>query len=164
MQKATTSLDIVNKYQSEIRQAIVNAVRITRSCVLFYSDVSLELERLIDDRDVFKQVDMALREVIDGFKLDDVVVHRIYRDPDSSSNDVVVVDFGNKLTNRQLDILREVAELFNTDFYDRFSEADYTFYDATPLFNHDRYEIYTTLHNLVRKWTGCYVEDDDNDE
>jgi len=162
MQKVTTSLDIVNKHQSEIRQAILNAVRSTRSCVLYYRDIYYELERTFTDENLLWEVDNALWEVIDGLKLGGFTIHKIYSDPDESHHDVVVVDFGDKLTEEQLHILREVATLFNTDFYDRYSEADGEFYDAMPLYFYDRTEVYTTLHNLVKMWTGCGETDTDD--
>jgi len=160
-----TGREIVEKYKQEIREAVIRAVRSTKSCVLFYRDIYDELEKLFDDREVFRQVENALWESLDGLRLGDFTIHKIYVDADESFNEVVVVDFGNRLNDRQLDILREVASLFNTEFYDRYSEAEYMFYDATPLFNRDRYEIYTTLHNLARMWLGCdWLFDDEGDE
>jgi len=144
----------VEKYQKEIRQAVINAVESTGSCVLFYSDITMELERLIDDRELYRLVEGALWESIDGLKLGDITTYRIYQDVDTSSNDVIVVTFGEGLTEKQLYILQEIAELFGTDFYDRYGEADGVFYDAMPLYHRDRTEVYTVLHNLVKMWTG----------
>ena len=144
----------VEKHQEEIRQAVINAVESTGSCVLFYGDIYYELEKLLQDEDVFRQVENALRMSIDGLRLGDVVLRRIYSDGDESANDVVVVDFGNKLTEEQVRVLREVASLYGTDFYDRYGEADGIFYDAMPLYHRDRTEVYTVLHNLVKMWTG----------
>jgi len=149
----------VEKYQKEISRAVINAVRATRSCVLFYGDIYHELEKLFQDGDVFRQVENALWESLDGFRLDGATVYKIYSDADESFNDVVVVDLGNRLTEEQVRVLKEVASLYGTDFYDRYGEADGVFYDAMPLYHRDRHEIYTTLHNLVRMWTGCGGED-----
>jgi hypothetical protein len=151
---------LVEEYRDEIRRAVVNAVKSTRSCVLFYSDIYYELEKVVEDEDTFRRVENALWEFIDGLRLGDVALHKIYADPDESFHEVVVVDFGGRLSEEQLRILREVAALFGTDFYDRYGEADGVFYDAMPLYHRDRYEIYTTLHNLVRMWTGCGGDQD----
>jgi hypothetical protein len=150
--------ELVKKYQAEITQAVINAVKLTRSCVLFYRDIYHELADIIKDEETFRSVESALWETLDGLRLGDIVLHKIYVDPDESFHEVVVVTFGKKLTEEQLRILREVASLLSTDFYDRYSEADGQFYDAMPLYFYDRTEIYTTLHNLVRKWAGCDTE------
>jgi hypothetical protein len=143
------------QYQNEIRKAIVNAVKETRSCVLFYRDIYYWLEKVFDDEDTFKKVEGALWSVLDGLRLGDMALYKIYVDPDESFHEVVVVTFGRELSEEQVKILREVASLFSTDFYDRYGEADGQFYDATPLYFYGRTEIYTTLHNLVRKWVSC---------
>jgi len=148
-------LELIEKYQSEIRGAVINAVRLTRSCVLFYRDIYYELEKVLGDEDTFRKVEGALWAMLDGLKLGDVTLYKIYVDPDDSNNDVVVVTSGKELTKEQLRVLEEVATLFGTDFYDRYSEAEGAFYDATPLFHQHREEVYVVLHNLVRLWTGC---------
>jgi len=148
-------LQIIEKYQDKIREAVVNAVRATRSCILFYKDIYHELRGVFSDEDAFREVEGALWASLDGLRLGDVVLHKIYADPDDSGNDVVVVAFGRELTKEQLRVLEEVATLFGTDFYDRYSEAEGAFYDAMPLFHSHREEVYVVLHNLMRLWTGC---------
>jgi hypothetical protein len=148
-------LELIEKYQSEIKEAVVNAVKATRSCVLFYRDIYYGLKEIIDDEDTFRKVEGALWSVLDGLRLGDVTLYKIYSDPDESFHEVVVASIGKELTEEQLRVLKEVATLFGTDFYDRYSEAEGAFYDATPLFHSHREEVYTTLHNLVRLWTGC---------
>ena len=150
--------ELVKKYQTEITRAIINAVKSTHSCVLFYRDIYYQLKYVFDDEDTFRSVESALWETLDGLRLGDIVLHKIYVDPDESFHEVVVVTFGKKLTEEQLRILREVASLFGADFYDRYNEADGQFYDAMPLYFYDRTEIYTVLHNLVKMWTGCNTE------
>jgi len=154
-QNPPDELELIEKYQNEIREAVVNAVKATRSCVLFYRDIYHELEKVFDDEDTFRKVGNALLAVLDGLRLGDVTLYKIYSDPDESFHEVVVVVFNRELTEEQLRVLREVATLLSTDFYDRYGEADGQFYDATPLYFYDRTEVYTTLHNLVRLWTGC---------
>jgi len=150
-----TPTELVKKYQTEITQAVINTVKLTRSCVLYYRDIYYELEKMFEDEDVFREVEGALWSVIDGIKLGDITIRKIYADPDESHHDVVVVMFGRELTEEQIRILREVALLYDTDFYDRYGEADGEFYDAMPLYFYDRTEIYVVLHNLLRMWTGC---------
>jgi len=165
MNNEKTVSQTVEKYKDQIKQAIINAVRLTKSCVLFYSDITMELERLIDDGDEYRRVESALWESIDGLKLGDIKTYRIYQDVDASYNDVIVVTFGKELTEKQLYVLQEVAELFDTDFYDRYGEADGVFYDGMPLFKKERTEVYTVMHNLMRKWFGCeWLFDDEGDE
>jgi len=148
-------LQIIEKYQDKIRETVVNAVRLTRSCVLFYRDIYYELEKVLGDEDTFRKVEGALWAMLDGLKLGDVTLYKIYVDPEESFHEVVVVTFGRELTKEQLRVLEEVATLFGTDFYDRYSEAEGAFYDAMPLFHSHREEVYVVLHNLVRLWTGC---------
>jgi hypothetical protein len=155
-----TELQIVQKYQNKIREAVVNAIRSVRSCVLFYRDIYYELAELFDDEETFRQVEGALWSVIDGLRLGDVVLYKIYSDPEESFRDVVVVAFGRELTDKQLYVLREVASLFGADFYDRYNEGEGQFFDSMPIYSEHREEVYTTLHNLVKMWTGCGGEDE----
>jgi hypothetical protein len=159
-QNPPAELEVVRQYQNEIREAVVNAVETTRSCVLFYRDIYYELRDLFDDVNTFRQVESALWSVLDGLKLGDVTLYKIYVDPEESFHEVVVAVFGRELTEDQLRVLREVASLFGTDFYDRYSEEDGEFFNAMPLHFYHREEIYVTLHNLVKMWTGCGGEDD----
>jgi hypothetical protein len=154
-QNPPDELETVRKYQNEIREAVVNAVETTRSCVLFYRDIYYELEKAFDDEDTFRKVEGALWSVLDGLRLGDITLYKIYVDPEESFHEVVVVVFNRELTGEQLRILKEVAMLFGTDFYDRYSETEGAFYDATSLFHSHREEVYVVLHNLVRLWTGC---------
>lgn len=155
-----TELEIIEKYKDKIREAVLNAVKLVRSCVLFYRDIYHELRELFDDEETFREVESALRPVIDGLKLGDTTLYKIYADPDNSLNEVVVASFNRELTGRQLAVLEEVAALFGTDFYDRYGEAEGEFYDATPLYYSHREEVYVVLHNLVKLWTGCGGEDE----
>jgi hypothetical protein len=154
-QNPPDKLEIVRKYQNEIREAVVNAVKATRSCVLFYRDIYYGLREIINDEDAFRKVEGALWASLDGLRLGDVTLYKIYSDPEESFHEVVVVAFGRELTEEQLRVLREVATLFGTDFYDRYGETEGQFYDAMPLFHSHREEVYVVLHNLVRLWTGC---------
>jgi hypothetical protein len=159
-QNPPAELELVQKYQNEIRETIINAVKSVRSCVLFYRDIYYELEDMFEDREMFKKVEGALRATIDGLKLGDITLYRIYAEPDESFNGVIVVTFGRELSEEQLRVLREVASLFGTDFYDAYSEGEEQFFEAMPLYFSHREEVYVTLHNLVKKWTGCGKEDE----
>jgi hypothetical protein len=154
-QNPPDELETVRKYQKEIMEAVVNAVRSTRSCVLFYRDIYYELKEIIDDVETFRKVESALWATLDGLRLGDITLYKIYVDPDESFHEVIVVTFNRELTEEQLRILREVASLFGADFYDRYSEEEGEFFDAMPLYFYHREEIYVTLHNLVKMWTGC---------
>jgi hypothetical protein len=148
-------LELVRKYQNEIRRAVANAVKKTRSCVLFYRDIYYELKEVLRDEETFELVENALWSVLDGLRLCDVTLYKIYSDTEESFHEVVVATFGRELTEDQLRMLREVASLFGTDFYDRYGETDGQFYDAMPLFHQHREEVYVVLHNLLKMWTGC---------
>jgi hypothetical protein len=150
-----TELEIIQQYRDEVRGAVLNAVRAVRSCVVFYSDIYFALGETIKDEDTFRQVEDALWTTIDGLKLGDITLYKIYSDPEDSFRDVVVVAFRRKLSEEQLKILREVASLFGTDFYDRYNEGEEQFFDSMPIYETRRTEVYTVLHNLVRMWTGC---------
>jgi hypothetical protein len=158
MDSKNSELQLVQKYQKEIRETVLNAVKSVRSCMLFYRDIYHELEKMFEDEETFRQVEGALRSVIDGLRLGDVTLYKIYSDPEESFHDVVVVDFSNKLTDRQLYVLREVASLFGEDFYDMYNEGEEQFFDAMPVYHEHRTEVYVTLHNLMRMWTGCGAE------
>lgn len=155
-QNHAEEVNLVERYQAEIAQAVVDAVK-SRGCVLFYKDVYYRLEDAFKDVKTFKEVDSALRKTIDGLRLGGITIRKIYSDPDSDFNSVVVVTFGNELTEEQMRVLKEVASLFSVDPYYRYNEADGEFFDAVPLYLYDRYEVYTVLHNLVEKWVGCRI-------
>jgi hypothetical protein len=148
--------EIVLKYKDVVKQTLRNAVRRTRSCVLRYEHIYEEIHNIIEDEDEAWEVENAAYAVLNDVKIDDIVVYKIYVNEDSSENDVLVVLFGEELTEREVEILKKVASLFDTKFYDVFDEEDGQFYDATPLSAHERNEVYTVLHNLVMKWTSCF--------
>jgi len=148
--------EIVLKYKDVVKQALRNAVKNARSCVLRYEYIYDEIHSLIEDEDEAWGVENAAYAVLNDVKIDDVVVYKIYVHEDSSENDVLVVLFGEELSSRQIKILEEVASLFDTKFYDVFDKEDGQFYDATPIGAYERNEVYTVLHNLVMKWTSCF--------
>jgi hypothetical protein len=115
---------------------------------------------LFEDEETFRQVEGALWSLVDGLKLGDITLYKIYSDPEESFHDVVVVALGRELSREQLRILEEVATLFGTDFYDRYSEGEEQFFDSMPIYETHRTEVYTVLHNLVKMWTGCGGEDE----
>ena len=151
-------MEIIEKYQDKIREAILNAVKSVRSCVLFYSDIYFALGGVIKDEDTFRQVENALWANIDGLKLDNMTLYKIYSDSEDSFLDVIVVRFGKELSDKQLYVLREVASIFGDDSYDRYSEGEEQFFDSMPIYGEHRTEVYTTLHNLMRMWTGCSAD------
>jgi hypothetical protein len=155
-----TEQNLIEKYQKEIREAVLNAVKSVKSCVLFYRDIYNALSEVIKDEETFSEVEGALWLGLHGLKLGDVVLYKIYVDPDDSSNEVVVVGLGWELSEKQLEVLEEVASLFGTEFYDRYDQGGEQFYDAMPLFHSHRTEVYTVLHNLVKLWTGCSDDDE----
>jgi hypothetical protein len=150
-------LELLLKYKNIVKQALLNAVRNIRSCVLYYEYVYDEIHSLIDDKDVAWSVENAfyLALVNDGVKIDNIVVYLVYVDEDESTNDVVVVLVDDELTERQIKTLEEIAELFARKRYDKFDEEEGRFYDATPVGAHERTEVYVTMHNLVCMWTNC---------
>jgi hypothetical protein len=160
MEVKNPQAQIIEKYQDKIREAVISAVKSVKSCVLFYRDVYYKLEELFEDEETFRQVEGALWSLVDGLKLGDIMLYKIYSDPEESFHDVVVVAFNRELTKDQLRILEEVATLFGTDFYDRYSEGEEQFFDSMPIYETHRTEVYTVLHNLVKMWTGCGGEDE----
>jgi hypothetical protein len=150
-------VELIERYQAEIVQAVVDAIKLTRSCVLFYRDVYYGLADVFEDEKTFREVDNALRRAVDGLKLGGVTIRKIYSDTDSDFNSVVVVTFGVELAEEQVRVLKEVASLFGVDPYYRYNEAEGEFFDAMPLYLYDRDEVYVVLHNLVEKWVGCRV-------
>ncbi len=145
------------KYRDVVKRALLEAVKSARSCVLRYEYIYDAVYSLIEDEDEAWYVENALYSVItfDGVKIDDIVVYKIYLDNDTSENDVVVVLIDDELTDAQIKMLNEIAELFATSRYDRFVEEEQKFYDATPVGAYERTEVYTVLHNLVCRWTNC---------
>jgi len=88
-----------------------------------------------------------------NIRIDDVVVYKIYADEDDRTNDLFVVLFGGRqLTERQIEVLKEVASLFATKSYHKFDSKEGRLYGAPP---RDRGGVYTVLHNLVCTWTSC---------
>jgi hypothetical protein len=154
-QNPPAELQLIEKYQNEIRGAVLNAVRTVRSCVVFYSDIYFALGEVIKDEETFRQVEDALWSVIDGLRLGDMTLYKIYSDAEDSFRDVVAVAFRRKLDEEQLKILREVASLFGADYYDRYNEGEEQFFDSMPIHGEHRTEVYVVLHNLMRMWTGC---------
>jgi len=148
-------LGLLLKYKDVVKQALLNAVKRARSCVLYYEYIYDEIHSLIDDEDVASMVENALYGVIYRVKIDNIVTYRIYVDEDDSDNDVIVVLVGDELTERQIEILEEIADLLATKRYDKFGEEERRFYDATPISPYERVEVYTVLHNLVCMWTNC---------
>jgi hypothetical protein len=148
-------LELLLKYKDVVKQALLNAIRKTRSCVLRYEYIYDEIYALIEDEDVAWNVENALYGVIYGVRIDDIVTYKIYVDEDDSHNDVIVVLVGDELSERQVEMLKRIADLFATERYDVFSKEEGQFYDATPIAPYERYEVYTVLHNLVCAWTNC---------
>ena len=150
-------LELLLKYKDVVKQALLNAIRRTRSCVLYYGYIYDEIYSLIDDEDVAWSVENAFYTLLasDGIKIDGVVVYKIYVDEDESTNDVVVALIGELLTKQQVEMLTEIAELLAAKKYDVFDKEEKQFYDATPISPYERTEVYTTLHNLVCMWTNC---------
>jgi len=155
-----TELQTIEKYKDRIREAIIGAVKSVGGCVLFYRDVYYELKEVFDDEETFEKVEGALWSAIDGLKLSEITLYKIYSDPEESFHDVVVATFGRELTDKQLYVLREVASLFGVDFYDRYNEGEGQFFESMPIYDEHRWEVYVTLHNLVKMWTGCGGEDE----
>ena len=153
--RQSEELELLLRYRDVIKQALLNAVKRARSCVLYYEYIYDEVRSLIGDEDVATMVENALYGVIYGVRIDDIVTYKIYVDEDDSHNDIVVVLVGDELTERQVEMLKEIAELLATKRYDQFSEEERRFYDATPISPYERVEVYTVLHNLVCMWTNC---------
>jgi hypothetical protein len=148
-------LELLLQYKDTIKQALLNAIRRARSCVLRYEYIYDEIHSLIDDEDVASDVEDALYGVIYRVRIDDIVTYKIYVDEDDSNNDIIVVLVNDELTEQQVEMLKVIAELLATKRYDRFSEEERRFYDATPISPYERVEVYTVLHNLVCAWTNC---------
>ncbi len=150
-------LELLLKYRDVVKQALINAVKNVRSCVLRYDYIYDEIYALIEDEDVAWMVENGFyMSLVNGVvKIDDITVYKIYVDEDESGNDVIVVLVGDELTTQQIEMLKEIAELFATKKYDRFDDKEERFYDATPISAYERTEVYTTLHNLVCMWTNC---------
>ena len=155
MENKNFELEIIQQHHDKIREAILNAVKSVRSCVLFYRDISRELEKMFEDEKTFDEVDGALWLGLHGLKLGDITLYKIYVDPDDGYSDVVVVSFGKELTEEQLRVLEEVASLFGADSYDKYSEGEEQFFESIPIYGKHRDEVYVVLHNLVKMWTGC---------
>jgi hypothetical protein len=149
--------EVVLEYKDVVKQALVNAVRKTRSYVLRYEYVYDEIYDLIEDEDEAWTVENAVYGILGGYavKIDDVIVYKIYVDEDTSENDIIVVLPDVELSERQLKMLEEIAELFATKTYYDFSNDEKRFYDATPIAAYERDEVYIVLHNLVCMWIGC---------
>jgi len=149
--------ELLLRHKDVVKQALLNAVKKARSCVLRYEYIYDEIYSLIDDEDVAWNVEDAfyLSLVGDGVKIDDVTVYKIYVDEDESTNDIVAVLVGEQLTAQQFEMLKEIAELFATRRYDKFDDKEGRFYDATPISAYERNEVYTVMHNLVCMWTNC---------
>ena len=148
---------VVLKYKDVVKQALVNAVKKVRSCVLRYEYVYDEIYALIEDEDEAWRVENAFYGTLapGNVKIDNIAVYKVYVDEDTSENDIVVVLVGEYLTSWQIEVLKEIVELFATRKYDQFDDKDGRFYDATPIGAYERYEVYTVMHNLVCMWTNC---------
>jgi len=152
--------EIVLKYKDVVKQALLNAMKRARSCVLRYEYIYKEIYALIEDEDETWRVENAIYAILDGLKIDDIVAYKIYVDEDESIYDVFVVVF-NELSNERIKMLEEIATLFATRFYYKFHNKEKVFYDATPIGAHERDEVYVTLHNLVCMWTYCCLEEEE---
>jgi hypothetical protein len=158
--------EVVLKYIDVVKQAIINAVKKARSCVLRYEYIHDEIYNLIEDEDEAWRVENAVYSVLSYVKIGDIAVYKIYVDPDESTFDMLAVVIGEELSQEQLRILEEVASLIDTKFYDKYDEREGAFYDATPINAWERTEVYTVLHNLVNIWTNCrsVIEELEEDE
>ncbi len=147
--------EVVLKHKDVIKQVLINAVKKARSCVLRYEYVLDEIYALVRDDDEAWLIDVSFYSILilTNIKIDDIAVYKIYADESDATNDVLVVLFGKELTKRQAEVLSEVASLFKTKLYDRFSGKEGKFYDAPPISR--RAEVYRVMHNLVNTWTNC---------
>ena len=151
-------VETVLRYKDVIKQALRSAVAKARSCVLRYERIADEIYVLMSNDDEAWRTDISFYSILilAHVKIDDVVVHKIYADGNEGADDVLAVLFGGKqLTKRQIELLKEVAQLLSAKFYDKFDDKEEKFYDATPISRHKRNEVYTVVHNLVNTWTNC---------
>ena len=149
--------EVVLKYKDVIKQVLVNAVKKARSCVLRYEYVLDEMYALVRNDDEAWRIDVSLYSILilTNIKIDGVAVYKIYADKSDATNDVLVAAFDKELTKRQVEVLREVALLFDMKLYDRFNDEEQKFYNASPISRYKRVEVYTVMHNLVNTWTNC---------
>jgi hypothetical protein len=149
--------EVVLKYKDVIKQALVNAIKKVRSCVLRYEYVLDEIYALVHDDDKAWRIDVSLYSILilTNIKIGGIAVYKIYADKSDATNDVLVAVFGKELTTRQVEVLSEVASLFDAKLYDRFDDKEQEFRDASPTSRRRRVEVYTVMHNLVNVWANC---------
>jgi hypothetical protein len=119
--------------------AIINAVAKRRSFVVWYGDIYDELRELIEDDDEFHEVENKLYDDIVERRIKNM--YRFWGACDDSECDIVIVS-PIELTEEQLNILRELSNLYSFKGYD--GDED------------EREELSTTIHNLIKMWaSGC---------
>jgi hypothetical protein len=122
-------------------EAIIRAVEKKRSYVLWYGDIYDELRSLIDDDDEFHEIENRLYEdIVDG-KIKNV--YRFWGMCDSSECDIIVAS-PVTLDERQLKMLKELAELYSFKGYD--GDRD------------EREELTQTIHNLIKMWSSSCLK------
>jgi len=144
------------KHKDAVKQVLRNVVKKMHSCVLREEDIIDEIYRLVRDEDDAWDITVSLHSILAhvDVRIDDIVIYKIYADEDDRTNDLYVVLFGGKqLTERQIEVLREVASLYAANLYDRFKEGK--FYDTAAVKRRERTEVYVVLHNLVNNWVDC---------
>jgi len=144
------------KHKDTVKQILRNVVKKTRSCVLREEDIIDEVYRLVRDESDAWHIHVSLYSILTyvNMGIDDVVIYKIYADEDDRTNDLFVVLFGGRqLTERQVEVLKEVASLYAAKYYDKLKEGK--FYDATAVKRRKHNEIYVVLHNLVNTWVDC---------
>jgi hypothetical protein len=144
------------RHKDTVRQVLRNVAMRTRSCILREEDIIDEIYRLVRDEDDAWDVHVSLYSILTyvNMRIDDVTVYKIYADEDDRTNDLFVVLFGGRqLTERQIEVLKEVASLYAAKLYDEFKEGK--FCDASTTKRRKRTEVYVVLHNLVNNWVNC---------
>jgi hypothetical protein len=139
----TQNQQIQNETQSQIDKraivAIARAVAKKKSFVVWYGDIYYELRDIIEDYDEFHEIENRLYEDIVEGRIKNV--YRFWGTCDDSECDIVVVS-PIELSERQLKIIKELAELYRFKGYD--GDED------------EREELTLTLHNLIKMWaSGC---------
>jgi hypothetical protein len=118
--------------------AIIRAVAKARKFAVWYSDIYDELSAMIESDDEFHRLENKLYEDIAEGRIRHV--YRVGSACDDSDCDIIVVAPG-ELSARQLEMLRELAQLYQ-----------FARWDASE----DRDELDAVMHNLVKMWfSGC---------
>jgi len=136
---------VQNQEQNQIDKraimAIVHAVTEKRSFVVWYGDIYYELHGLINDDDEFHEVENRLYENIAEMRIRNV--YRFQGPCGDSDCDIVVVS-PSELDESQLNMLRELSQLYRFKGYD--GDED------------EREELTLTLHNLIKMWSSSCLK------